>query len=260
MPVSFDTEPFMVYKLFTACQHAPLDGLGNLKTAGATDCRLEVDQVGAIERTVDYSHLVGYRDRELSRRVIEGWWTAAILITLLLFGSLATAAPRPIDTANSVIIVRVYKAGVFSALGHDHEIAAQIAGGTVDTVARTVELHVNIAALKVNDEHISDKDRSEIQNTMLGPDVLDSEHQAEIVFRSKSAEPIGDNGWTLRGDLSLHGQSHPVAVEVREMGGHYRGRARFRQTEFGIKPVKIAGGAVRVKDEVQIDFDIQLGG
>ena len=152
------------------------------------------------------------------------------------------------------------KAGVFSALGHVHEIAAPIAGGTVDTVARTVELHVNTAALKVNDEHISDKDRSEIQNTMLGPDVLDSEHQAEIVFRSKSAEPIGDHAWTLHGDLSLHGQSHPVAVDVRETGGHYRGRARFRQTEFGIKPVKIAGGAVKVKDEVQIEFDIQLGG
>jgi hypothetical protein len=32
----------------------------------------------------------------------------------------------------------------------------------------------------------------------------------------------------------------------------------LKQTEFGIKPVKVAGGAVRVKDEIQIDLDIQL--
>ena len=130
----------------------------------------------------------------------------------------------------------------------------------MDTAARTVELHVKTAALQVHDEHISEKDRSEIQTTMLGPDVLDSEHQAEIVFRSSSAEPTGDSAWTLRGDLTLHGQTHPVTVEVREMGGHYRGNARFRQTEFGMKPVKIAGGTVRVKDEIRIEFDIQLAG
>jgi polyisoprenoid-binding protein YceI len=216
--------------------------------------------VDAIERTVDDLALVANRYLAQSRCRTERWSLTALLTTLLLSGGLAAAAARPIDTANSVIVVRVYKAGVFSALGHDHEIAAPVASGTVDSVARTVELHVKTVALKVRDEHVSDKDRSEIQNTMLGPDVLDSEHQAEIVFRSKSAVPIGDNAWTVRGDLSLHGQSHPVAVDVREIGGHYRGIARFRQTEFGIRPVKIAGGAVRVKDEIQIEFDIQLAG
>ena len=35
------------------------------------------------------------------------------------------------------------------------------------------------------------------------------------------------------------------------------GSARLRQTEFGIKPPKIAGGTVRVKDEIRLDFDIQ---
>jgi len=188
--------------------------------------------VDATERIVEDVNHVANRDREQSHRGTAGWWVPAVLITQLLSGGLAAAAPRPIDIANSVIIVRVYKAGIFSALGHVHEIAAPVAGGTVDTAARTVELHVNTAALKVRDEHVSDKDRSEIQNTMLGPDVLDSEHQAEILFRSTSAEPIGDNAWTLRGDLSLHGQSHPLAVEVREIGGHYRGIARVRQSEF----------------------------
>ena len=45
---------------------------------------------------------------------------------------------------------------------------------------------------------------------------------------------------------------------MRETGGHYVGSARFKQTEFDIKPVKVARGSIRVKDEVRIEFDIQL--
>ena len=62
----------------------------------------------------------------------------------------------------------------------------------------------------------------------------------------------------MRGNLTLHGETQPVTVEVREREGHYLGTSRFKQTEFGIKPFKAAGGTIRVKDEVRIDFDIQL--
>ena len=39
----------------------------------------------------------------------------------------------------------------------------------------------------------------------------------------------------------------------------YVGAAIFRQTQFGIRPVSVAGGAVKVKDEVKIDFAIVPG-
>jgi hypothetical protein len=45
---------------------------------------------------------------------------------------------------------------------------------------------------------------------------------------------------------------------VAEKAGHYVGSALIKLTEFGIKPVKVAGGTVKVKDEVRIEFDIQL--
>jgi polyisoprenoid-binding protein YceI len=180
-------------------------------------------------------------------------------IALLFWMGMALAAPRQISAAKSILTVHVHKAGVLSGVaGHDHEITAPIASGTVDTAARTVEIGVKAAALKVADSNGSGKDQAEIQKTMLGPAVLDSERYPEILFRSKTAESLGENAWKVQGDLTLHGETRPVAVEVRESGGHYRGTVRFRQTEFGIKPVKVAGGTVRVKDEIGIDFDIQL--
>ncbi len=170
----------------------------------------------------------------------------------------ATAEQLAIDPHRSVMTVRVSKAGVFSALGHDHEIAAPISRGAVNPAAREVELHVNAAALIVRDPGVSGKDRSEIQATMLGPKVLDTQRYAEIAFRSTAVEAAGTGSWRVRGNLTLHGQTHPVAVEVREKGGHYTGISRFKQTEFGITPVKAGGGTIRVKDEVRIEFDIQL--
>jgi polyisoprenoid-binding protein YceI len=128
----------------------------------------------------------------------------------------------------------------------------------VDTAAHRVELHVDSRALRVRDPHGSDKDRGEIESTMLGPEVLDTARYPEIVFRSSSVEPAGPGSWNVRGNLTLHGQPRPITVNVIEKDGHYAGQAVFKQTEFGIKPIRVGGGAVRVKDELRIEFDIQL--
>jgi polyisoprenoid-binding protein YceI len=155
--------------------------------------------------------------------------------------------------------VRVSKGGMLSAFGHDHEISAPIGSGTVDSAARRVELHVQASALRVADPNASEKDREEVQKNMVGPEVLDAARYPEISFRSESAEKSGA-GWTVAGKLTLHGQTRPITLQVTEKDGHFVGSASLRQTDYGIKPIKVAGGAVRVKDEVRIDFDIRLSG
>ncbi|HEY6991561.1 MAG TPA: YceI family protein [Bryobacteraceae bacterium] len=181
-----------------------------------------------------------------------------IVALVLISAWIVTAQPRLIDLQKSAMTVRVSKAGILSALGHDHEIVASIAAGTVDVTNRRVELRCSAAALRVHDPDASDKDREEIQKTMLGPAVLDVDRYPRIVFQSSAVEPAGAGSWTITGELSLHGQTRPIAVQVHERNGHYIGTARLKQSEFGIKPVKVAGGTIRVKDEVRIEFDVQL--
>ena len=86
------------------------------------------------------------------------------------------------------------------------------------------------------DKDASEKDRAEVQKTMLGPEVLDSEHHQEIVFKSTSAEPSGEGRWTLHGNLTLCGQTRPVTVHVTLKDGSYTGETAVKQTDFGIKP------------------------
>jgi polyisoprenoid-binding protein YceI len=183
---------------------------------------------------------------------------AALVVLGVACAITANGQPRAVDAAKSTMTVHVYKSGMLSAFGHDHDIAAPVAAGTVDVAGRHVELQVNATALKVQDPKGSDKDRGEIQANMLGPEVLDAENHKEIRFRSTGAEPAGQGAWKLNGELTLHGATHAVSMEVHERDGHYTGNCRLNITDFGIKPIKAAGGTVRVKDEVQIDFDIQL--
>ena len=110
--------------------------------------------------------------------------------------------------------------------------------------------------MRVMDKGISEKDRAEIQQTMLGPKVLDSEKFPTIRFRSTRVELLGEGKWSLLGDLTIHGETRPVKVRVEGENGHYRGTAELKQKDFGITPVTVGGGAVKVKNELRIEFDI----
>jgi polyisoprenoid-binding protein YceI len=147
---------------------------------------------------------------------------------------------------------------VFSAFGHEHEIAAPIREGkfSESESERSVELTVDARQMKVADKDVSDKDRAEIQETMLGPKVLDTGRFPDIHFRSTSVAPAGDGHWKVRGDLTLHGQTRPVSFEVRGQNGHYLGAAQLKQRDFGIEPINVGGGTIKVKDELRVEFDI----
>jgi polyisoprenoid-binding protein YceI len=184
-------------------------------------------------------------------------------VSLFLVGELAQTClaqeVRQIDTKKSSITIRVFKSGLFSAFAHDHEIVAPISEGHFSEVQPSVELKVRSGELRVMDREVSDKDRNTIQSTMLGPTVLDAEKFPEIKFRSTEIKRLTGDKWTIEGELTLHGQTHPVKVEVEGQEGHYRGRAVIAQKEFGMEPVRVAGGTVRVKNEVQVEFEVASG-
>ena len=167
-----------------------------------------------------------------------------------------SAASRTIDTEKSVMTVRVFKAGLFSGFAHDHQISAPIQEGSFDQANPSVQLKVDARKLRVVDKDVSDKDRAEIQQTMLGPKVLDSERFPEIRFRSTRVEHITDRKWLVHGELSVRGQTGPVNVDVREENGRYRGTAELKQKDFGITPISLGGGTIKVKNELRVEFDI----
>ena len=194
----------------------------------------------------------------------RGWQLVNVRLSsvaLALWTLAATAAPhaetRPIDGERSTLTVFVYKSGLFSALADDHVIRAPLASGIMSADPPFgVELRVRSANLKVLDPGLSIEKRSEVQARMLGPEVLDSEKYPDIEFASTAIEAVGTDRWTVAGRLTIHGVTRVTTFSVARRDGRYRGAAVLKQRDFGIEPISIVGGTVKVKDELRVEFDI----
>jgi len=172
-------------------------------------------------------------------------------------GAHVGAASHEIDRERSTVTVRVSKAGMFRAFGDDHEVRAPLTSGSIDDGPQPrVRMAFNAAQLRVVDPGLSPDDRQQVQSRMLGPDVLDVAQFPEIRFESTDVRRADSDRLSVNGALTLHGQTHTVVVSVARDRDRYRGTATVKQTAFGIKPVAVAGGTVKVKDEVTIEFDI----
>ena len=183
--------------------------------------------------------------------------TVFLAAASLMFVSGMSAQQHNLDTQKSTMTIHVGKTGALSGLGHEHEVRAPIHSGTAETGSHpAVEIYVDARALRVIDKDASEKDRAEVQKTMLGPEVLDSEQHQEIVYKSSGAESAGPGKWMLRGNLTLRGQTRPVTVTVTFKDGQYTGEATVKMTDFGITPPGKAG--IRAKDELKIEFEVKL--
>jgi polyisoprenoid-binding protein YceI len=181
---------------------------------------------------------------------------SAIVLAMLAGG--CHAASTPVDVEHSSLTIRVFKKGLFSGLAHDHEITAPLSSGSVNLAALSVEVRFDARQLKVLDPNASPGDRAKVQETMLSDKVLDASRFPEISFISRSIKLSGENAYTVEGDLDLHGATHPLTLEISLRNGRYTGSANMKQTDFGITPISLFGGSVKVKDVVEISFDIGL--
>jgi polyisoprenoid-binding protein YceI len=186
------------------------------------------------------------------RRLVLAAAAASVVLSVTV-----AAETRQIDTAQSKLTVSVYKSGLFSGFADDHIIDAPIASGTVsDASPLSVAIEVHAGDLKVRDPNLSASKRDEVQTRMAGPEVLDTQTFPSIAFESTAIQPNGADRWAVTGRLTIHGQTRPVTFATTLANGRYRGTVALKQRDFGITPISIAGGTIKVKDELKIEFDI----
>jgi YceI-like domain len=180
-----------------------------------------------------------------------------ILLLVVIAAETAPAAPSAIDVEHSTIRIRVGKSGLFSAAGHEHWVLAPIAEGTLEEgPSSSFSFRVDSRQMKVEeDKSLSADQQAQVEHTMQ-TQVLESEKYPDIRFRSTSIEPASPNTWVVHGELSLHGQTRTISATVHKQENAYLGRCQIKQTDFGIEPVRVAGGMVRVKDELDVQFSV----
>jgi polyisoprenoid-binding protein YceI len=178
-------------------------------------------------------------------------------------------ASYSVDPQQSKVEIHVGKEGTFKAFGHDHLVQAKQVSGQAQCDPQKIEqssvrLRIPTKSITVIDPGESEKDRKEVQATMESDKVLDVAKFPEITFTSSSLSSAKKtaNGWelTLAGKLNLHGIEKLVTfpLQVHTDGNELRGQGELSilQTDYGITPVKVGGGTVRVKDRLKITFNI----
>ena len=185
---------------------------------------------------------------------------SAVAVSVAILSGTVTDAQRetrPIDVEHSTLTVLVYKSGLFSAFADNHVISAPIAGGSISEEAPlNIDLTVRSADLRVLDPGLAPERRAEVQTRMIGSEVLNVAKFPEITFASTTIESAGTDRWQVTGRLTIHGQMRLIAFSVVRLNGKYRGEVVVKQRDFGIEPIKVAGGTVKVKDELKVQFEI----
>lgn len=179
----------------------------------------------------------------------------------------AVAVRYRIQSQSSRLQIKAVASGMLGAFGHDPTIAPQEFSGEGEFVVDGLEhaslaLTIKAGSLKVVGD-VSEKDRVEIERIMH-QDVLETADYPEITFVSTgitAARTFGSQYKTsIAGDLSLHGAKQPLQfdayVSVSGVTVRANGEFTIKQTDFRIRPVSVAGGAMKLKDELKVSFDV----
>jgi len=104
---------------------------------------------------------------------------------------------------------------------------------------------------------------------LKSPDFLDVAKYPTITFKSTKVEAAGEGKWKVTGNLTLHGVTKPVVLDVESTGapihdpmGNTRAGAsattKINRKDFGLTYNKtLESGGVMVGDEVSITIDVE---
>ena len=182
---------------------------------------------------------------------------------------LAEGAPVfGIDPAGSLVVMEVRRGGTFSQFGHDHVVASHDVAGSIAPVDGRADLYVSLDALTVDEPLL----RTEAGfDTQPDPDDIAGTRRNMLVrvldtgrypYAQIAVDNVNSGGREdrLRFALTLHGVTRFVdaAAELNKTDEEIvvTGTVAIDQTEFGIVPFSILGGAISVQDRVKIRFRI----
>jgi hypothetical protein len=170
-----------------------------------------------------------------------------------------------IEPGVSLVVARVYRGGRLAKLGHDHVVSSREPRGFVDADNGRCDLYVAVESLAVDDpaqraaagfeSTPSESDVAGTRSNMLEK-VLEAERFPFVVLRVRAVEQ-----GVLQAELSVHGVTRPLRIPAKVDSGAERvevsGSFAINQSDFGIEPFSVLGGALAVQDRVDLSFAIR---
>lgn len=171
-----------------------------------------------------------------------------------------------VDRERSLIVARVYRDGALARLGHDHVVSSRDLGGFVmlaaDGAADRADVYLPLASLEVDDpalrateglgEPLDEDDVAGTRRNMLR--VLDADAHPFVMVH------VTREGHVIKAALELNGESRALDARIEAETGddilRASGAFTIEHADFGLVPFSLLGGALAVREDIDIRFDI----
>jgi len=188
--------------------------------------------------------------------------TLLAVILLATVATMAQAQTWKIDSAHSAAHFAVRHMMVSTVRGDLGKITGTVTFDSAKPAAASIEASIDVAGIDTREPKRDAHLRS--------ADFFDAATYPTIVFKSKSLTPSAGGGFKLTGDLTMHGVTkevvldvEPLRPEIKDQGGNSRtgttATGKVNRQDFGVKwSQSLDGGGVVVSDEVAITLDVEL--
>jgi len=173
---------------------------------------------------------------------------------------LAHADTWQIDSSHTSVEFTVRHMMISNVKGQFQKTTGTITANGNDPASAKIDVTIDASSV---DTRVERRDAH-----LKSPDFLDVAKFPTITFKSTKVEAAGPNKWTMTGDLTVHGVTKPVVLDVEGSGppiqvmGHTRAGAsattKIKRSDFGLTWNKaLETGGVLVGDDIAISIDLE---
>jgi hypothetical protein len=187
----------------------------------------------------------------------------------------AGATVFDIDAQRSIVTIQVYRSGPMAKLGHNHVITSAEESGFAwrgNTPGESgFQLRIPVGTLVADDPAarvaagpdfegpVPESAREGTRKNLLRAEVLDAARFHDVTVSAGGLSGTWQDP-VAHADVTIKGVTRRVEVplDLADTAGTLtaRGTVRLRQTDFGMVPFSVGGGAIQVADEIVLGFEI----
>jgi len=163
-----------------------------------------------------------------------------------------------LDKTHASLLWKVNHLGFSSYIGRFNDFDASLDFDPANLQASRVEVIVDAASLDVNNESF--------ENDLRGSDWFNVEQFPQIIFRSTSlVQSNSENSFVFAGDLTFHGVTKPIHLNVNFNGGGrnfltrrntlgFAATTTIKRSEFGMDNLVAFGVGDDIELEIHVEF------
>lgn len=183
---------------------------------------------------------------------------AIILSTVV--SSTAWAADYEIDSTHSSVVFKVKHLAISTVPGRFGDVTGRFSFDPTRVEASKAEAKIAVASINTMDTKRDDHLRS--------ADFFDVSKFPSITFKTSKVEKVSDTAFKATGDLTIHGVTKPVTLDVTYGGSAkdpwgkeraaFEAKTLINRKDFGLTWSKtLETGGLVVGDDVQISLEIE---